>query len=92
MSKAHVYISGFVQGVGYRQFVKREARNLNLTGWVRNLPDGRVEAVFQGDKKNIEEAIKACHSGPFLSSIENVEIVWEETERTLDSFEVVNDL
>ena len=74
---AHIFISGFVQGVGFRQFVKNNADERNLTGWVRNLPDGRVEAVLQGRKKDIESVILLCKKGPFLSEVENVELIWE---------------
>ena len=55
---AHVFISGFVQGVGFRQFVKRSAIKLGLTGWVKNLSDNRVEAVFAGTKEQIEKTIE----------------------------------
>jgi len=74
---AHIFISGFVQGVGFRQFVKNNADERNLTGWVRNLPDGRVEAVLQGRKKDIKSVILLCKKGPFLSEVENVELIWE---------------
>lgn len=73
-----VFISGFVQGVGYRRFVKQNALKLGLTGWVKNLPDNRVEAVFQGSKEQIEKVIKICRKGPFLSEVKDVEIFWEE--------------
>lgn len=79
----HVYITGFVQGIGFRQFVKHNARKLDLNGWVRNLPasrqggpDGRVEAVFDGNRENIEKIIELCKKGPFLSEVKNVEIDW----------------
>lgn len=89
MKKAHVFISGFVQGVGFRHFVRSKALDLRLTGWVRNLPDGRVEAVFQGSKENIEEMIRLSRKGAFLSEIENVEVEWEEESKELTSFEII---
>lgn len=73
-----IFISGFVQGVGFRQFIKSNAQKLNLKGWVSNLPDGRVEALFVGSKEKIEELIKASRKGPFLSEVESVEVVWEK--------------
>lgn len=88
MKQAHVFISGFVQGVGYRQFVKRKAQEFGLSGWVKNLPDGRVEAVFQESKENIEKAIDACRKGPFISEVENVHIIWEESPKVYQDFEV----
>ena len=54
MKVAHIFISGFVQGVGFRQFIKINADKLKLKGWVRNLSDGRVEAMLQGSKEKIE--------------------------------------
>lgn len=101
MQRAHIYISGFVQGVGFRQFVAYHAKKLKLTGWVRNLParnasvslaggpDGRVEAVVVGDKKNVEEIIRICKKGPLVSQVENVEVVWEEPEEKFSGFEIL---
>ena len=78
MKICHIFISGFVQGVGFRQFILRQAQDLRLTGWVRNLPDNRVEAVFVGAKEKIEEAISACRKGPFLSEVKDVDVICEE--------------
>jgi len=86
----HVFISGFVQGVGYRQFVKRSARTLNLTGWVKNLPDNRVEAVFQGSKEHIGKIISICEKGPFLSEIKDVQVNFEDAEIIHDSFDIIS--
>lgn len=60
----HLFIAGRVQGVGFRAFVEREARGRGLTGWVRNLADGRVEAVLQGNDKAVEATLEACRKGP----------------------------
>ncbi len=73
---ARIYISGFIQGVGYRQFVKGIARQIGLSGWVRNLPNGRVEALFSGSKDKIEKAIEECWKGPFLSEVKSVDVEW----------------
>lgn len=87
---AHVYISGFVQGVGFRQFVKRQALKISLTGWVKNLPDNRVEALFQGTKEQIKKIISICEKGPFLSEVKDVNVVWEENPKeSYETFEVV---
>ena len=80
---AHVFISGFVQGVGFRQFTKRSAGKIGLTGWAKNLSDNRVEAVFQGSKEQIEKIISICKKGPFLSEVKDVEVVWEEKLQNL---------
>lgn len=84
--QAYVLIFGFVQGVGFRQAVKRKAKSLGLTGWVKNLPDNRVEALFSGSKEKIEEAILFCKKGPFLSEVKHVEVEWEKEETFNDTF------
>lgn len=81
MDQAHIFISGAVQGVGYRQFVKNNARQLGLTGWVRNSEDGGVEAVFCGEKESIEKLIALCKKGPFLAEVKQVGFEWEEPEK-----------
>lgn len=86
--QAHLYVSGFVQGVGYRQFVKQNARKLGLTGWVKNLPDRKVEALIQGPKEKVEELIKLCEKGPFLAEVEDVDIIWEEEKENFTSFDI----
>ena len=100
----HIIISGFVQGVGYRQFVKKTALSLDLKGWVKNLPrrqagidGGRVETLFSGSKEAIEKAIKACRKGPFLAEVKDIRIEWKEPfdfaqgkkEPDFQSFEII---
>jgi acylphosphatase len=89
MKMVHIFISGFVQGVGFRQFIKINADKLGLKGWARNLPDGRVEAVFEGLKEKIEQMISLCKKGPFLSEVENVETRWEEAKEQFAGFEIM---
>lgn len=86
--QAHIFILGFVQGVGFRRFVKSKAKSLNLTGWVKNLPDGRVEAVATGDKNKIDMLIKFIEKGSFFSEVKSVQISLEE-EETFNSFEII---
>lgn len=88
MKICRIFISGFVQGVGFRQFIQRIAQDLRLTGWVRNLPDNRVEAVFQSSaseekeaKEQINKIISLCRKGPFLSEVKNMEVIWEENRK-----------
>jgi acylphosphatase len=85
----HLIISGYVQGVGYRQFVKKTAKNLNLKGWVKNLDRGRVEALFCGPRDVLEEAIEACRKGSFIAQVRDIKIEWEEKEPDLNSFEII---
>jgi len=87
--EAHVLISGKVQGVWFRANTKEKARQLNIKGWVRNLPDGRVEAVFQGEKEMVEEMIKWCYKGPPLAEVENVEVEWKEPEEEFEDFSIL---
>jgi acylphosphatase len=88
---AHVFISGFVQGVGFRRFVKHHAVKIGLKGWVKNLPDNRVEALFAGSKEQIEKIIAICQKGAFLSEVKGIDVIWEENpeEAIYKTFEVI---
>ena len=76
-ARAHLFIDGRVQGVFYRAFTRDIAHRLCLSGWAKNLRDGRVEAVFEGEKRSIEEAIRECNAGPPSAEVTNIEIQWE---------------
>jgi acylphosphatase len=76
-SRAHLFIDGRVQGVFYRAFTSDQASELGLNGWVRNMPDGRVEAVFEGREVLIEHAIIACKRGPAGARVTNLDVTWE---------------
>jgi len=78
--RAHVFVSGKVQGVGYPYSTVNEARRLGVNGWVRNLPDGRVEAVFEGSRKVVEEIIYWCHKGSTAAVVKDVAVEYEELE------------
>jgi len=75
--RAHVYVSGMVQGVFFRVQTARMAQRLGLKGWVRNLHDERVEAVFEGKKDMVDEAIEFCRHGPPRAHVTNLEVKWE---------------
>ncbi|PLZ08672.1 acylphosphatase [Fischerella thermalis] len=85
--RAHLFISGRVQGVGYRFATLDTASQLGLSGWVRNLPDGRVEAVFEGVQEVVEEMIRWCHQGPPAAMVKDVVVEYEKPEG-LNRFEV----
>lgn len=70
----HVQVSGTVQGVGYRAGCRRAAAAAGVTGWVRNLDDGRVEAVFAGPAADVEAMVEWCRSGPDGAAVESVEV------------------
>ena len=69
-----IIITGIVQGVSFRSFTKNAADNLNISGWVKNLPDGSVEALAIGAKKDIEKFISELKTGPPTSRVDNIEI------------------
>ena len=77
MKQVHIFVSGTVQGVCYRAETWRHARHLNLNGWVRNLRDGRVEAVFEGRDDIINEMIEWCKKGPVLASVTGMKVIEE---------------
>lgn len=74
LRSVHVFIEGRVQGVWYRGWTAREAISLGLSGWVRNLSDGRVEAVFSGDTTDVENMLRKAHSGPPLARVDAVHV------------------
>ena len=86
--RAHLFISGRVQGVFYRANTRDQARRLGLTGWVRNLPDGRVEAVVEGEEEKIKELIDWCHQGPPGAQVRGVEVRWEDYRGEFADFEI----
>jgi len=75
---AHVYVYGMVQGVFFRYNTKRMADLLGVSGWVKNLPDGRVEAYFEGEEDAVRRMVEWCHVGPPLARVERVEVEWGE--------------
>lgn len=77
-ARARVTIRGQVQGVFFRVETRERARSLGVTGWVRNVPDGTVEAVFEGDREKIESMLAWCRRGPSLAEVDDIEVAWEE--------------
>lgn len=75
----HVFVEGRVQGVWYRGWTAREAVSLSISGWVRNLSDGRVEAVFSGVTTNVDSMIKKIHAGPPFARVDAVHVEDIET-------------
>jgi len=87
-TRAHVFISGRVQGVFFRASTTEEAKRLGLTGWVRNMRDGRVEAVFEGEESLVDVMVSWCHKGPSYSNVEDVEVMHEKYSGEFDDFNV----
>jgi acylphosphatase len=73
----HVTVVGRVQGVYYRDFTRRHASVLNIIGWVRNLPDGTVEVLAEGEEKKLLEFLAALQKGPPGSQVENMKTQWQ---------------
>lgn len=78
--RAHVLISGRVQGVCFRAYTVDEAAAVGVTGWVRNTSDGGVEAVFEGNRSAVEAIVAWCRKGPPAARVSNVEVVWGEPQ------------
>lgn len=76
-ARAHVYISGRVQGVFFRYETQALAEEVDVRGWVRNTSDGRVEAVFEGEKEKVERMLDFCRSGPPGARVSDIEVKWE---------------
>lgn len=88
MKRVRVIIQGNVQGVFFRANIKERAMMLDLDGYVRNLDDGSVEAVFEGDEADIEEMVEFCKEGPRKARVNDVEVINEEYTGDYDGFEV----
>ena len=86
--RVHVWIKGRVQGVFFRAYTRDAAVREGVTGWVRNLPDGRVEAVFEGDADGVERMVAWCREGSPLSRVDRVEMQEEVYQGSFDRFEI----
>ena len=86
-TRAHVFVSGTVQGVFYRANTRDEARDRGVDGWVKNLDDGRVEAVFEGDESDVKAMIEWCYDGSPAASVESLDVEYEDPT-DLDGFEI----
>jgi acylphosphatase len=73
-----VIIRGRVQGVFFRAEARDRAASLDLGGWVRNNPDGTVEAAFEGERERVESMVEWCRRGPALAQVEDVDVAWEQ--------------
>ncbi len=85
----HIFVSGLVQGVYFRSYAKSKATELNLTGWVRNRRDGRVEMMVAGSESDLKEFIDWCRVGSPNSRVERVDSSWVSCEEDFNSFDVI---
>jgi acylphosphatase len=84
--RARVLISGRVQGVNFRASTRDQARKIGVAGWVKNLEDGRVEAVFEGNHGSVQRMVSWCYSGPVGAEVEHVKVEWEEPQGKESTF------
>jgi acylphosphatase len=85
--RMHVFVSGTVQGVFFRQNTKRQAEGFGVKGWVRNLPDGRVEAVLEGEESAVKKLVEYCRHGPSSAKVENIEVTYEHYKAEFSDFD-----
>ena len=85
---ARLVFKGIVQGVFFRAFTRDVATRLGLGGWVRNLPDGSVEALFEGEREVIEQAIRKCSIGPSGARVDDVDVRWEDCQGAAKGFQI----
>jgi len=87
--RAHIIVSGRVQGVYFREQTRKGAKKLSVSGWIKNLEDGRVEAIFEGEKEKVEKIVNWARRGPFFAKVNDLEIEWGEYQGEFESFEIV---
>ena len=88
MVRRHIFLSGRVQGVFFRENTKNKAKELGVFGWIKNLADGQVEAVFEGSKEDIEQIIEWVKKGPPLAKVEKVEVLEQKYQGEFKDFEI----
>jgi acylphosphatase len=88
LARAHVFVSGRVQGVNFRWYTQQTAQDLGVSGWVRNLWDGRVEAIFEGEEKAVQRAVNWCHAGAPSARVDRVEVSYEEPTGEFSRFRI----
>ncbi|HKJ88823.1 MAG TPA: acylphosphatase [Gammaproteobacteria bacterium] len=85
-ARAHVVVAGLVQGVFFRATTQEKARESGVRGWVKNNPDGTVEAVFEGDKDQVAELVEWCRQGPPSARVDDLRVSWEDYRGEFDDF------
>jgi acylphosphatase len=86
--RAHVYVNGRVQGVFFRQNTKRQAQIQGVCGWVKNLDDGRVEAVFEGEESRVKALVNFCRRGPRGAAVTDFDVTWEPFRGEFQGFDI----
>ncbi|NOZ76085.1 MAG: acylphosphatase [Euryarchaeota archaeon] len=88
--RAHLLVSGMVQGVMFRESIRKEAELRGLTGWVRNLDNSQVEAVIEGEKDLVNRVVMWCYSGPSYAKVRKVSLEWEDYTGEFESFSILD--
>jgi len=86
--RAHIFVSGRVQGVRFRESTYQKAQKLGVFGWVKNIPDSRVEIIFEGNKDNVQKLAKWAKGGPIFAKVNKIEVNWEEYKGEFRNFEI----
>ncbi len=89
MQRIHIFISGIVQGVNFRRFVKEKADESNIKGYVKNTEDSGVEAVFEGSEEDLEKVINHCKKGPLSAKVNKIKIIKQKYKEEFKSFEII---
>lgn len=89
LKQVRILVSGRVQGVFFRSRTKDVADKLGVTGWVRNLPDGRVEVLAAGEKHLLDQLISWCKKGPIFAEVRKVKVDWQAPKEFFDNFETI---
>lgn len=87
-ARAQIFVTGRVQGVFFRDFTRDNCLKLNLTGWVRNLADGRVESMVEGEKERILQLIEKLKQGPPAARVKEVKVTWQEFKDEFNDFTI----
>lgn len=87
-ARAHIFVSGRVQGVFFRDHTRKWASSLGLVGWVRNVSDGRVEVTVEGEKDQIEDLIGRLKEGPPMATVEDVDVDWKDYKGEFTDFRI----
>lgn len=89
--RTRIFISGRVQGVFFRQNTRKKVRELGITGWVKNLANGRVEVLMEGEKDKVENLIEWLRKGPIIARVDGIEVFWEEYKGEFNDFVIKYD-
>ncbi len=89
-SEIYCVVTGRVQGVGYRDFIERYTHEHNLTGWIKNKPDGSVEVVIQGTPDELKDCIEILNQGSLLAKVDSLAVDWRTPARQYDEFKIMS--